>query len=155
MSIFYEAGCRAALVKLGATPEEAIEAVPPTAPPSARGTLGPLGNIGDYMSSLSLKGIGSQMGHALGGGALGAAAGAGISSLGGHGWAPGAMIGGAAGYGLGTGGKGIANTVRNLQIGRENLRANREQEAGAGEEALAARRAEIERLQGRIRGMGY
>ena len=156
-SIFYQAGARAALVKLGAVPEDPYYSF---GDPDA-----------DYGEEYSLPGLGSRIGHTVGGGLLGATAGVGAAELtkrlGGrynHGmFGALGLFGGALAGGLG---KTTANAVRNAQIAGQNdqlqehmknyFQGPRDAAAGqAFDEALAGRNAEVDRLKGRIRGMGY
>ena len=107
-SIFYEAGCRAALVKLGAAPHE----------------QDPLYFLGDQKADLTPGFIAPVLGHGVLGTALGGLAGAGVSKL--TGLPKDEAVVGGMGLGsmLGFHGKTIAGGVRMDKIQKQ--RAARE-----------------------------
>ena len=153
-NIFYAAGCRAALVKMGAAPDD------------------PYYFLKDPEADVTQQVTGRGLLNVLGHGVLGGAVGAGLGALGGapRDRAPGALIGGALGFNTGVMGKAIANQVRHgqaLAAGLPRYDLIKEHLSGikggvpdpakqqAFEEAMATQNAEVQRLRNKERGFWY
>ena len=153
-SIFYQAGARAALVKLGAIPEEAAAGPAPD-------TLASY-DFGGRVPSFLNKTL-AHMGHGAAGGVLGAGLGAALTPKDRF---AGGVLGGVGGAFAGVAGKGIANALRERQVDQQNAMlmeamnqySANPQDAAASQaldDVIAKRNAAVEHAVKRIHGMGY